>query len=183
MLLAGFTAASIAFVRHEKRFPKPVLPLDLVQSRGMMSHIGLNLFGCIAVVAVSAASALWLVTEVDIPDALLDSCLLSNSPPGDCVHRLSTIALSNPRCAGWIVVDWSLSPPSSTKGSVDPGHRCEYHVPRGTVNAEHDIRVWLAFRVVLRHSSCRGPPRHGPVVHFELDTCASPGGSEWVSRP
>jgi hypothetical protein len=66
VLIVGFTAATVAFVRHEKTFPKPVLLLDLVRSRGMVSHIGLNLFGSIAVVAVSSVSAVWLVNASDI---------------------------------------------------------------------------------------------------------------------
>ncbi|KAE8543018.1 hypothetical protein D1P53_000505 [Cryptococcus gattii VGV] len=47
--LGGILSDSIAFFRHEKRVKLPVLPINLVTNRHMVSQVGLNLFGSMTI--------------------------------------------------------------------------------------------------------------------------------------
>ncbi|ORY27487.1 major facilitator superfamily domain-containing protein [Naematelia encephala] len=51
VLLVTCALATTLFLRHERRFPFPVLPTSLVRTRRMVSQVGLNLFGPMTVFA------------------------------------------------------------------------------------------------------------------------------------
>jgi hypothetical protein len=51
-ILTGAIISAAVFVRHERKFPMPVLPLGLVKTRHMVSQVGLNLFGAMTVFGV-----------------------------------------------------------------------------------------------------------------------------------
>ncbi len=53
VLLVACIVVFLGFLQHERNFALPVLPISLLRGRHMTSQIGLNLFGAMAIFAVS----------------------------------------------------------------------------------------------------------------------------------
>jgi hypothetical protein len=64
-LLVTASLSSFIFLRHEQKVPMPVLPMSLVNSRHMLSQVGLNLFGAMAVFGVGEFFCVcsWLIRK------------------------------------------------------------------------------------------------------------------------
>jgi hypothetical protein len=98
-ILIGATISAAFFVRHERRFPMPVLPLGLVKTRHMVSQVGLNLFGAMTVFGVSLLVTPLIHTyssqALTRADVIRHPSLLRVRPPHFGFRRLAPPALPN----------------------------------------------------------------------------------------